>query len=90
MGVFGNGTPCSSTKGFTGHTLGAAGIVEAAISLLAVEHGLLPASITTRDKDPAIRADILLAPLRREIGAALSNSFGFGGNNASLVLGRAA
>ena len=90
MGVFGAGTPCSSTKGYTGHTLGAAGIVEAAISLLAVEHGLLPASITTRDKDPAIRADILLAPLRREIGAALSNSFGFGGNNASLVLGRAA
>ena len=90
MGVFGAGTPCSSTKGYTGHTLGAAGIVEAALCLLAVEHGLLPASITTRDKDPAIRADILLAPLRREIGAALSNSFGFGGNNASLVLGRAA
>lgn len=90
MAVFGATTPCSSTKGFTGHTLGAAGIVEAAVSLLAVEHGLLPASITTRDKDPAIRADILLAPRRGEIAAALSNSFGFGGNNASLVLGRAA
>lgn len=90
MSVFGAQTPCSSTKGYTGHTLGAAGIVEAVIATLAVEHGLLPGSITTREKDPAIRGNILLQPQRAEIRAALSNSFGFGGNNASLILGRAA
>ena len=88
MAVFGAQTPCSSTKGYTGHTLGAAGIIEAVFSVLAVEQGLLPGSITTRDKDPAIRGNILLAPTRRDICAALSNSFGFGGNNASLILGR--
>ncbi|MFA5938382.1 MAG: beta-ketoacyl-[acyl-carrier-protein] synthase family protein [Sinimarinibacterium sp.] len=90
MGVFGAQTPCSSTKGYTGHTLGAAGILEAVIAALAVEHGILPGSITTREKDPAIRGNILLQPRRTTIRAALSNSFGFGGNNASLILGRVA
>ncbi|MEQ1440505.1 beta-ketoacyl-[acyl-carrier-protein] synthase family protein [Fontimonas sp. SYSU GA230001] len=90
MRVFGAQTPCSSTKGYTGHTLGAAGIVEAVIAALAVEHGFLPASITTREKDPAIEGNIVLQPQRATIRAALSNSFGFGGNNASLILGRAA
>jgi len=90
MSVFGAATPCSSTKGYTGHTLGAAGIIEAVISLLAVEHGLLPGAITTREKDPAIRGNVLLQTQRQPIRAALSNSFGFGGNNASLVLGRVA
>ncbi len=89
VSVFGTETPCSSTKGYTGHTLGAAGILEAVIALLAVQHGFLPAAITTREKDPALRGNILLQPLRREIRAALTNSFGFGGNNASLLLGRA-
>jgi 3-oxoacyl-[acyl-carrier-protein] synthase-1 len=88
--VFGSATPCSSTKGWTGHALGAAGIVEAALSLLAIEQGLLPCSLNTRDKDPAIEACILLenraAPVRR----VLSNSFGFGGSNCSLLLGAGA
>ena len=70
MNVFGPLTPCSSTKGFTGHTLGAAGILEAVIAALAVEHGLLPASITTREKDPAIGGNILLQPQRAAIRAA--------------------
>lgn len=88
--VFGPETPCSSTKGWTGHTLGAAGIVESAICLLALEHGFLPRSLNTVEKDPAIEANVLLenrdAPLRH----ALSNSFGFGGSNCSLIFGRAA
>jgi 3-oxoacyl-[acyl-carrier-protein] synthase-1 len=88
--VFGTRTPCSSTKGWTGHTLGAAGVVEAAISLLAIEHGLMPRSLNTRAVDPAIEAGILLdtrvAPVRR----VLSNSFGFGGSNCSLLFGRLA
>jgi 3-oxoacyl-[acyl-carrier-protein] synthase-1 len=86
--VFGTATACSSTKGWTGHTLGAAGMVEAAVSLLAIEHGFMPRSLNTRTKDPAIEAAILLetriAPLRH----VLSNSFGFGGSNCTLLFGR--
>ena len=80
-------TPCSSTKGWTGHTLGAAGIVEAAISLLAIEYGLLPRSLNTREPDPALRCAILMDNRERTLSHALSNSFGFGGSNCSLVFG---
>jgi 3-oxoacyl-[acyl-carrier-protein] synthase-1 len=87
--LFGRAVPCSSTKGATGHTLGAAGGVEAVISALALELALIPASVGTRDPDPAIALDIALAP-REAPGLAhvLSNSFGFGGSNASLVFSR--
>ena len=88
--VFCNATPCSSTKGATGHTLGAAGGVEAAIALLAMRHGLMPAGLNLGTRDPALHMHYLIdnrhAPVRR----VLSNSFGFGGSNASLVLGAAA
>lgn len=87
--VFGTATPCSSTKGWTGHTLGAAGIVESAIGLLALEHGLLPRSLNTRSKDPAIEANILLENRVAQVQRVLSNSFGFGGSNCSLLFGRA-
>ena len=87
--VFGSTTPCSSTKGWTGHTLGAAGIVEAAISLLAIEHGLLPRSLNTLAKDPQIHAAILLENRSADVRRVLSNSFGFGGSNCSLLLGAA-
>ncbi len=59
--LFGAHVPCSSTKGWTGHTLGAAGIVEAAICLLAMEQGFMPRSLNTREKDPALRSGILMA-----------------------------
>jgi 3-oxoacyl-[acyl-carrier-protein] synthase-1 len=88
--VFGAATPCSSTKGWTGHTLGAAGIVESAICLLALEHGFLPRSLNTVDKDPAIEAAVLLETRRAPLRHVLSNSFGFGGSNCSLVFGKAA
>lgn len=88
--VFGTAVPCSSTKGWTGHTLGAAGIVEAVIALLCVEHGLLPRSLNTAQPDPALRSAILLESRRAEPHRVLSNSFGFGGSNCSLLLGRAA
>ena len=85
--VFGTTTPCSSTKGATGHTLGAAGGVEALISMLAIEHDLMPAGLNLRKRDPSLRMSYLTdnrsAPVRR----VLSNSFGFGGSNASLVFG---
>jgi 3-oxoacyl-[acyl-carrier-protein] synthase-1 len=83
-------THAISTKGFTGHTLGAAGIVEAAASLLAIEHGFLPGMVGTRTLDPACGPQIRIEPSHGEVRLALSNSFGFGGNNCVLVLGRSA
>ena len=88
--VFGTATPCSSTKGATGHTLGAAGGVEAAIALLAMRHGLMPAGLNGRERDPALAMNYLSANRRAPLRRVLSNSFGFGGSNASLVLGGAA
>jgi 3-oxoacyl-[acyl-carrier-protein] synthase I len=85
--LFGTRTPCSSTKGWTGHTLGAAGILETAISLLAIEQGFMPRSLNTRDKDPNIGSNILLEARARPVRRVLSNSFGFGGSNCSLVFG---
>jgi 3-oxoacyl-[acyl-carrier-protein] synthase-1 len=85
--VFGPSTPCSSTKGWTGHTLGAAGMVEAAISLMAIENGLMPRSLNTRVRDPAIEACILLENRQLPVRRVLSNSFGFGGSNCSLLFG---
>jgi 3-oxoacyl-[acyl-carrier-protein] synthase I len=83
--LFPDRTLASSTKGWTGHTLGAAGIVEAVISLLALADGLAPGTLNTSTLDPLcgpqIRAANSVTPLRH----ALSNSFGFGGNNCTLV-----
>jgi 3-oxoacyl-[acyl-carrier-protein] synthase-1 len=87
--LFGGATPVSSTKGATGHLLGAAGITEAIISLLAIEQELLPAGLHTRNIDPGLRSDYLLENRDARITRVLSNSFGFGGSNCSLVLGRA-
>ena len=75
----------SSSKGATGHTLGAAGIVEAVITLLALEHGLVPGTHGCRDPEPAIAAQLALAPEARPLRIALSASFGFGGSNACLA-----
>jgi 3-oxoacyl-[acyl-carrier-protein] synthase-1 len=88
-GVFGTATPASSTKGATGHTLGAAGAVEAAIALLAIGHGLVPAGLNLRERDPALRLNIVTERRDMPVQRVLSNSFGFGGSNASLVFGGA-
>ncbi len=87
-GLFGDATPRGSTKGHTGHTLGAAGIVEAIISALAIRHGLLPGSPHTETIDPAFRGRYLRVSEPARVDRVLSNSFGFGGSNCSLVLGR--
>jgi 3-oxoacyl-[acyl-carrier-protein] synthase-1 len=89
--LFGADTACSSTKGHTGHTLGAAGAVEAIICALSLRHGIKPGGTNTQELDAAIGINYLLkneyaaatAPLRH----ALSNSFGFGGSNCALVFG---
>lgn len=88
--VFGNKVACSSTKGWTGHLLGAAGITEAIIAMLAVEQGFVPGSVNTRQVDPTIAIDYRIENGAGKINRALSNSFGFGGSNCSLVLGRKA
>ncbi len=85
--VFGSRTPCSSTKGATGHTLGAAGAVEAAICAMAMTHDELPAGINTTKVDAELQVDYLLENRHAQIDYALNNSFGFGGSNCSLVLG---
>ncbi len=85
--VFGRQTACSSTKGHTGHALGAAGAIEAAITLLALRHGVLPQGLHCEQPDPALQANYLRQPQQRRIAVAASNSFGFGGSNACLIFG---
>ncbi len=88
--VFGAQVPASSTKGFTGHTLGAAGGVEAAISLLVLEHGLLPPTLNLQERDPALSLKVLTTARLARVTVAASNSFGFGGSNCCLVMGAGA
>lgn len=87
--VFGGAVACSSTKGWTGHTLGAAGVTEAVIGALCVRDGFMPRSLNTESVDPGFEAEVLLETRRARVRRVLSNSFGFGGNNCSLILGRA-
>jgi 3-oxoacyl-[acyl-carrier-protein] synthase-1 len=87
--VFGRGVEGSSTKGATGHALGAAGALEAVICCLGLKHGFAPGGINTREIDPALDISYLTQNHSRALAHVLSNSFGFGGTNCSLVLGRA-
>lgn len=89
MTVLGRGVPSSSTKGATGHALGAAGGLEAVICALALRNGLMPAGLNTSVVDPALDVNYLLENRRQRVSRVMSNSFGFGGSNCSLVLGRA-
>lgn len=81
-------TACSSTKGWTGHTLGAAGITEALISQLVLEQGFLPANLNMSAKDEALHSNILAENRNEEVLNVMTNSFGFGGTNSSLILGK--
>ncbi|MDR3097941.1 MAG: beta-ketoacyl-[acyl-carrier-protein] synthase family protein [Paraburkholderia sp.] len=111
--TFFDGTPCSSTKGATGHTLGAAGALEAVVAALALRHRFVPAGVNTTQPDAALglaqdpmrdpaqeatqeaaprlahRLDYVLQSRDADLRAVLSNSFGFGGTNCSLIFGRA-
>lgn len=86
--VFGpNGPAVVSTKGVTGHALGAAGALEAAAVLLSMQHGLIPPTAGTTNVDPSFTIDIVTgAPRPWEPGPTMSNSFGFGGHNGTLIL----
>lgn len=87
--IFPARTRVSSTKGYTGHTLGAAGIVEAVLSLLAIEHGLVPGNLGGETPDPQCGESFAWHNEQQRIDVALSNSFGFGGNNACVAFARA-
>ena len=84
--LFGADVPCSSTKGHTGHALGAAGIVEALFCAMAIENRLLPAGVNTQAVDDSIQVNYLLENQHSVPRAIISNSFGFGGSNCSLLL----
>jgi 3-oxoacyl-[acyl-carrier-protein] synthase II len=82
-------TPVSSTKGATGHCLGAAGAVEAIFSILAVNRGALPPTINYDEPDPTCDLDYIPNEAREaDVRIAVSNSFGFGGHNATIVVRR--
>jgi len=85
--IFGkNIPPVSSIKGATGHSLGASGAIESIICAAAIRDGMIPANTGCMNPDPALNLNPVLAPLEQKVGIVLSNSFGFGGNNACLVL----
>ena len=87
--VLGTRVPASSTKGATGHALGAAGALEAVICALALRHGLMPGGVNTSVIDPQLGVSYLLENRRADLAHVMSNSFGFGGSNCTLILGRA-
>jgi len=89
LGVVADRVAVSGTKGLYGHALGASGAVEAAITALALQRGILPGTCNLEDLDPSIDLEVLRDARTQQVDAALTNSFGFGGMNAALVLGRA-
>lgn len=88
VSVFGRQTPVSSTKGFTGHTLGAAGITEAVFGCMAIENNFIPVNLNTTEIDPEAQCNIVKDATNCSVNNFLTNSFGFGGSNCSLLMGK--
>ena len=86
--VFGNAVPCSSTKAWTGHTLGTCGILEAVIVGQCMTDGVVAGCLGVEAADPTFKSDVAITNRAQPVRAVISNSFGFGGINCSLVLGR--
>jgi 3-oxoacyl-[acyl-carrier-protein] synthase I len=86
--LFGPQCPASSVKGWTGHTLGAAGMMNALAAVCALSQHLLPGTLNTEEVDPQFRSNVLLGNDERPVDRVLVNAFGFGGSNCSLVFGR--
>ena len=85
--VFTDTVPCSGTKGITGHTLGAAGALETIIALLALKHQLIPGTQGLQSVDEDCHCQVIHSPVQAQnMQIAMSNSFGFGGNNASVIV----
>jgi 3-oxoacyl-(acyl-carrier-protein) synthase len=89
LGAHADRVPVSSTKSLTGHTLGAAGAIEAAATALALTHGVIPPTANFTEPDPACDLDVVPNVARAQaVDAALSNSFAFGGLNCVLAFRR--
>jgi 3-oxoacyl-[acyl-carrier-protein] synthase II len=88
LGEHATRVPVSSTKGVTGHCIGAAGALEAVFSVLAIERGVIPPTANYVTPDPDCPLDYVPTPRRQENRYVLSNSFGFGGHNATLIMKR--
>jgi 3-oxoacyl-[acyl-carrier-protein] synthase II len=90
LGAHAERVPVSSIKGAVGHLMAASGAIEAASCLLSLTEGIVPGTAHHRERDPECDLDIVgETPRAADVGVALSNSFGFGGQNVSLLLGRA-
>jgi len=89
VALFGRSVPVVSTKGYTGHLLGAAAATEAALALLSIECGFVPASLGAEPLDPSVSLYLCLARREGRYRRVLSNSFAFGGSNVSVLLGEA-
>lgn len=87
--LLGTKVPVCSTKGYTGHLLGAAGMTEAVFAAVSIARGFVPASLGAEPLDPAVAIDVCLRPRTARVRVALSNSFAFGGSNVSVLLGAA-
>jgi 3-oxoacyl-[acyl-carrier-protein] synthase-1 len=87
--LLGDRVPCSSTKGWSGHTLGASGALEAVIAAICVEDGLVPGCLGVETPDPGFGMDLATVNRALPVHRVLSNSFGFGGSNCALVIGHA-
>lgn len=85
--LFAQAVACSSTKGWTGHTLGAAGGVEAIYSALSIQYDFMPESLNTMTIDPSFSQNILMETQYSKVQTVATNSFGFGGNNCCLIFG---
>ncbi|EST35970.1 hypothetical protein N566_16965 [Streptomycetaceae bacterium MP113-05] len=84
--LLGDGPAVTSAKGTIGHTLGAAGAIEAALTVLAIDHSVIPPTANLENQDPAVDLDVVTGTARRQkVEVAMSNSFGFGGQNAVLI-----
>lgn len=84
--LFSDRVPVVSTKGFTGHTLGAAGATEACLTIFSLQEGWIPASLGAEPIDEAMSIQVPVALETRKLRRAISNSFAFGGNNTSVLL----
>ena len=85
----GNPPPLSSVKGALGHSLAASGAIETALAALSLQDGFMPANTGCDTPDPELNLDPVLKPTKANLNRILSNSFGFGGNNAAIILGKA-
>jgi 3-oxoacyl-[acyl-carrier-protein] synthase-1 len=83
--MFGSATRASSTKGWTGHTLGTAGILEAILAIEALKSGIVPGTLNLQEVDPEFGITMSTQNQTANLRHVMSNSFGFGGNNASLI-----